>query len=185
MLFRMPPVVLTGGARARTTSKRRRRSSIITLPKLPRSSRRSRPVNIRSPTAATDSERAALQSLAQRLQRGNFSAWRSANAAQQTAAQTAAATGQVSTATDLLTGTTATATPLSGSGARRVRRKAVARRRRATPLKGGFLPALIPIIAAAIGAIPGIAGTAVGIANLKEQQRQFDRMYGSTAKPSS
>ncbi|AWO77106.1 pX [Tree shrew adenovirus 1] len=33
----------------------------------------------------------------------------------------------------------------------------VSRRR----LKGGFLPALIPIIAAAVGAIPGIASVAV------------------------
>ncbi|AAN62513.1 L2 pX 5.2 kDa protein [Human adenovirus 55] len=37
------------------------------------------------------------------------------------------------------------------------------RRRRAIrkQLRGGFLPALIPIIAAAIGAIPGIASVAV------------------------
>lgn len=38
----------------------------------------------------------------------------------------------------------------------RRRRRAVHRR-----MKGGFLPALIPIIAAAIGAIPGIASVAV------------------------
>lgn len=43
---------------------------------------------------------------------------------------------------------------LGGSGLRR--RRAVHRR-----LKGGILPALIPIIAAAIGAIPGIASVAV------------------------
>ncbi|ACH90451.1 L2 pMu [Human adenovirus 41] len=39
-----------------------------------------------------------------------------------------------------------------GSG----RRRALRRR-----MKGGFLPALIPIIAAAIGAIPGIASVAL------------------------
>lgn len=32
---------------------------------------------------------------------------------------------------------------------------------RKRPLKGGFLPALIPIIAAAIGAVPGIASVAL------------------------
>lgn len=34
-------------------------------------------------------------------------------------------------------------------------------RRRGRRLRGGFLPALVPIIAAAIGAIPGIAGVAI------------------------
>uniref|UniRef100_A0AAU7E153 PX protein n=1 Tax=Cardioderma bat adenovirus TaxID=3141913 RepID=A0AAU7E153_9ADEN len=43
---------------------------------------------------------------------------------------------------------------LLGSGARRK----CGRRRR---LRGGFLPALIPIIAAAIGAVPGIASVAL------------------------
>ncbi|AGK27136.1 pX [Baboon adenovirus 3] len=41
---------------------------------------------------------------------------------------------------------------MAGSG----RRRALRRR-----MKGGILPALIPIIAAAIGAIPGIASVAV------------------------
>ena len=44
------------------------------------------------------------------------------------------------------------------------------------------MPALIPIIAAAIGAIPGIAGTAVGIASLNEQKRQFNQMYNNSKK---
>lgn len=35
------------------------------------------------------------------------------------------------------------------------------RRRRGRRIRGGFLPALVPIIAAAIGAIPGIAGVAI------------------------
>ncbi|QFX65714.1 pX [Mastadenovirus porcusquartum] len=39
--------------------------------------------------------------------------------------------------------------------------RGVNRRRRRRRLRGGFLPALIPIIAAAIGAIPGIASVAV------------------------
>nr|WGN96497.1 pX protein [Lemur mastadenovirus]WGN96531.1 pX protein [Lemur mastadenovirus] len=34
-------------------------------------------------------------------------------------------------------------------------------RRRRRRLRGGFLPALIPIIAAAIGAVPGIASVAL------------------------
>ncbi|AFD10568.1 pX [Simian adenovirus 18] len=46
-------------------------------------------------------------------------------------------------------------TGLAGSGLRR-RRRAVHRR-----MKGGILPALIPIIAAAIGAIPGVASVAL------------------------
>ncbi len=41
---------------------------------------------------------------------------------------------------------------MAGSG----RRRALRRR-----IKGGFLPALIPIIAAAIGAIPGVASVAL------------------------
>lgn len=43
---------------------------------------------------------------------------------------------------------------LLGSGLRR-------RVRRGRRLRGGFLPALIPIIAAAIGAVPGIASVAL------------------------
>lgn len=45
---------------------------------------------------------------------------------------------------------------LAGSGLRLRRRRAVHRR-----MKGGFLPALIPLIAAAIGAIPGVASVAL------------------------
>lgn len=44
---------------------------------------------------------------------------------------------------------------------RRRRRCAGAPRRRVKNMKGGFLPALVPIIAAAIGAIPGIASVAL------------------------
>ncbi|CBI12266.1 unnamed protein product [simian adenovirus 27] len=44
-----------------------------------------------------------------------------------------------------------------GSGMRRHRRRRATSRR----LGGGFLTALIPIIAAAIGAVPGIASVAV------------------------
>nr|APD78434.1 pX [Simian adenovirus 13] len=44
-----------------------------------------------------------------------------------------------------------------GSGLSRHRRRRAVRGR----MKGGILPALIPIIAAAIGAIPGIASVAV------------------------
>lgn len=186
----MPSVVLTGGRARRVAAKRRRRVGTVTLPKLPRSAgKRSRPVvAVRSPAAASPAERAALQSLAQRLQRGNFSHWRSANtgAATQAAAQAAASSGAPATAVDLTTGTTATATPLTGSGRARKRATASRRKRSKTALRGGFFPALIPLIAAAIGAIPGIAGTAVGIASLKEQQRQFNeqqkqfnRMYGN------
>nr|WJJ54613.1 MAG: pX protein [Otus scops adenovirus] len=169
----MPSVLLTGG-RARRGSSRRR----IRLPKLPRAPRRRRaPVVLPTTATASASERAALQNLAQRLQRGNFNSWRSANTsaspAAKEAAQLAAVTGAPATATDLVTGTTARAVPLTGSGRRR---KRVGSKR---TLKGGILPALIPIIAAAIGAIPGIAGTAVGIASLKEQQRQFNKMYGN------
>ncbi|WPS63617.1 pX [Aviadenovirus phalacrocoracidae] len=167
----MPSVVLTGGASRRSKVKRKRRSgsTLVTFPKLPRASKRSRvSVAIRPPPTASASERAALQNIAQRLQRGNFTAWRSA-------AHTAAATGSPVTATDSATGTTVHAVPIAGSGVRS-RRKTPKRSRRKT-LRGGILPALIPIIAAAIGAIPGIAGTAVGIAQLKEQQRQFNEMY--------
>lgn len=184
-IFRMPSVVLTGGRARRVPAKRRRRVG-VKIPRLPKS-RRTRPVvAIKSPGTATASERAALQNLAQRLQRGNFTHWRSANTnsspATNTAAQSAATSGQPTTAIDLITGTTASATPISGTGRRR--RRTAYRKRRG--LKGGFFPALIPLIAAAIGAIPGIAGTAVGIASLKEQQRQFNeqqkqfnRMYGN------
>ncbi|BCZ16701.1 core protein precursor pX [Aviadenovirus bubonis] len=172
----MPSVLLTGG-RSRRASGRRR----VRLPKLPRPSRRRRaPVVLPTTATATASERAALQSLAQRLQRGSFSHWRSAtNSSNSTptvareAAHAAAATGSPATATDLMTGATARAVPLTGSGRRRCKRST-----RSRTMKGGFLPALIPIIAAAIGAIPGIAGTAVGIANLQEQKRQFNKMYG-------
>ncbi len=45
---------------------------------------------------------------------------------------------------------------MAGSGLNRRRRRAMRRR-----LSGGFLPALIPIIAAAIGTIPGIASVAL------------------------
>ncbi|AOW42081.1 pX [Pigeon adenovirus 2a] len=180
----MPAVILSGG---RT---RRKSSSRVRIPKLPARSRRRRaPVTIPQPASATASERAALQSLAQRLQRGNFSAWKNAavgngpSPAATEAARAAALTGAPATATDLVTGTTATAMPLGGSGRRRTSRRkssATRSRMRSKALKGGFLPALIPIIAAAIGAIPGIAGTAVGIASLQEQKRQFNRMYGKT-----
>ena len=43
--------------------------------------------------------------------------------------------------------------PRRGGGSRR--------RYRRGPMRGGILPALVPIIAAAIGAIPGIASVAV------------------------
>ena len=190
----MPAVVLTGGRSAS-----RRRSSVsrrkLTVPKL-RTRRRSRRgassaskrktsplVTVPSPATASPSERAALQNLAQRLQRGHYTAWRSANyppPAASEAALAAASSGEPATARDLTTGTTAVAVPLSGSGSVRRRRTSVTgsgTRRSRKQLKGGILPALIPIIAAAIGAIPGIAGTAVGIASLKEQQRQFNKMY--------
>ncbi|WXH80955.1 MAG: pX protein [Psittacine adenovirus 12] len=178
----MPSTILLSGSGGR----RRRSSRIrqVRLPKLPRAGKRkARPVTLPATATATQSERAALQSLAQRLQRGNFSAWRSANytsPAAQEAARLAAQTGAPATATDLVTGTTASATPLQGSGRRRPRKSSTRSKRCRNSLSGGFLPALIPIIAAAIGAIPGIAGTAVGIANLKEQQRQFDRLYGKS-----
>lgn len=174
----MPSVVLTGGRARRVQAKRRRRVG-VKIPRLPKTKRTRPVVAIKSPGTATASERAALQNLAQRLQRGNFSHWRSANSntspAASTAAQVAANSGAPATATDLITGTTASATPISGSGRRR--RRATYRKRRG--LKGGFFPGLIPLIAAAIGAIPGIAGTAVGIASLKEQQRQFNKLYGN------
>ena len=192
----MPAVVLTGGRSAS-----RRRSSVsrrkLTVPKL-RTKRRNRRgassaskkktsplVTVPSPATASPSERAALQNLAQRLQRGHYTAWRSANyppPAASEAALAAASSGEPVTARDLTTGTTAVAVPFSGSGSVRRRRSRTGvtgsgTRRSRKHLKGGILPALIPIIAAAIGAIPGIAGTAVGIASLKEQQRQFNKMY--------
>lgn len=166
----MPAVILTGG---RTKSKRRR--STVTLPRLPRLRKRPKYISLKNPSGNADSERAALQSLAQRFQRGNLTGWRSA--VTEAAVKTAATTGTPASATNLATGQTAHAVPLNGSGIRRITKKRVVRKtgvRRKKPLKGGFLPALIPIIAAAIGAIPGIAGTAVGIANLKEQQRQYN-----------
>lgn len=57
-------------------------------------------------------------------------------------------------------------TRLAGSGRRRrpLRTMAVRQRRRlrcGRRMRGGFLPALIPIIAAAIGAVPGIASVAL------------------------
>ncbi|QEJ80773.1 protein X [Southern Psittacara leucophthalmus aviadenovirus] len=172
---RMPSVLLTGGRRRAPRTKK------VRIPKLPKARRRrAQPILLPSTATATASERAALQNLAQRLQRGDISAWRSANYAPNgvatEAAKLAAATGRPATATDIVTGATANAVPLSGTGPKRSRRRGSATKRRA--MKGGFLPALIPIIAAAIGAIPGIAGTAVGIANLQEQKRQFDKMYG-------
>lgn len=170
----MPSVVLTGGRASRVSAKRRRRAGQIKIPKLPKTKRTRPVVAIKSPATASASERAALQNLAQRLQRGNFSHWLPASGT--AAAQAAASTGRTVTATDLSTGSTSTAVPLSGSGRRR---RGSSRRVSKKQLKGGFLPALIPIIAAAIGAIPGIAGTAVGIANLQEQKRQFNKMYGN------
>ena len=193
----MPAVVLTGGrisvgkrrsAAAATTSRRRMPASKLrsTRGRARRgglngssSKRKSRSlaVSVPAPATASSAERAALANLATRLQRGQFTAWRSANypaPAASEAALAAAKSGAPATARDLTTGTTATAVPVSGSGATRRSRT---RRRGGKQLKGGILPALIPIIAAAIGAIPGIAGTAVGIASLKEQQRQFDKMY--------
>lgn len=189
----MAAVLLTGGrSRRRRTSgstrrfpsastrRRRRRVSAVTVPKIRSRTRRRRGAAAAlsaasSSTAglASASERAALQNLATRLQRGNFTAWRSADpsVAATEAARAAASTGNTALVEDLSTGITAEATPLTGTG----RRRRVSRR----SLKGGFLPALIPIIAAAIGAIPGIAGTAVGIANLQEQKRQFNKMYGN------
>lgn len=167
----MPAVVLTGG---RSKSKRRRSS--VSLPRLPRIRKRPKYITVKNPSGNAESERAALQSLAQRFQRGNFTGWRSA--VTETAAKSAAATGSPVSATNLTTGQVAHAVPLLGSGIRRNKRRRVNsnknKNRRNSTLRGGFLPALIPIIAAAIGAIPGIAGTAVGIANLKEQQRQYN-----------
>ncbi|APC26065.1 pX [Bat mastadenovirus G] len=49
-------------------------------------------------------------------------------------------------------------TPFSGRGRRRTR---TVKRMRCGRMKGGFLPALIPLIAAAIGAVPGIASVAL------------------------
>lgn len=192
----MPAVVLTGGRvsvgkrRSATTASRRRMPASKLRSTRGRARRgrlngssskrksRSLPVSVPAPATASSAERAALANLATRLQRGQFTAWRSANypaPAASEAALAAAKSGAPATAKDLTTGTTATAVPVSGSGASR--RSRTRRRRGGKQLKGGILPALIPIIAAAIGAIPGIAGTAVGIASLKEQQRQFDKMY--------
>lgn len=49
---------------------------------------------------------------------------------------------------------------LNGTGLRRRKRSSCCKRRR-RGMRGGILPALIPIIAAAIGAVPGIASVAV------------------------
>ncbi|ANG08561.1 pX protein [Equine adenovirus 1] len=51
-------------------------------------------------------------------------------------------------------------TRLAGSGRRRRTRKIGTSR-----MRGGFLPALIPLIAAAIGAVPGIASVALQAAH--------------------
>ncbi|UKI59082.1 ORF14 protein [Canine mastadenovirus A] len=48
-------------------------------------------------------------------------------------------------------------TKITGAGRRRGRRTRI----RCGRIKGGFLPALIPLIAAAIGAVPGIASVAL------------------------
>nr|WGL40803.1 major core protein [Tawny frogmouth aviadenovirus A] len=183
----MPNLVLTGGRARRSASRRtssRRRPAALRLPKLPRGARGRRrraaaSVSVPSVATASASEREALRNLAQRLQRGNYAGWRTADtptAAASEAARTAAATGQPAVAMDLQTGSVSQAVPLSGSGRRRRTTTSSGGRKRKS-LRGGFLPALIPIIAAAIGAIPGIAGTAVAVANLKEQQRQFNKMY--------
>lgn len=164
----MPSVVLTGGR-----TKRRRSSSTIKLPKLPKSRKRPKYVTVKNPSGSAESERAALQTLAQRFQRGNLSGWKSA--VTEAAARSAASSGTPVTATNLVTGHSVRAVPITGSGYRRRRSvKRKARTKRTPTIRGGILPALIPIIAAAIGAIPGIAGTAVGIASLKEQQRQYN-----------
>ncbi|UVW56777.1 pX protein [Fowl adenovirus] len=178
----MPAVLLTGG---RATSKRKfstkqRRKKAVSVPKIrSRSGKRSgvrkrSSISVPVSGTASASERAALQNLAQRLQRGNYTAWRSADpsVAASEAAKAAAASGAAAYVRDLTTGTAAEAVPLTGTGRRR---RTGARR----SMRGGFFPALIPLIAAAIGAIPGIAGTAVGIASLKEQQRQFNKLYGN------
>ncbi|BBJ21546.1 core protein precursor pX [Crane-associated adenovirus 1] len=168
----MPSVMLLGGKSRRTRSTKRKRrstkSSIISIPRIPTSRRRTRrtttrPVVIQSPVDIATSERAALQNLASRLQRGNFTKWRSANV-QSAAANASAESGQPMTAYNTLTGDTAHAVPIATHSGE---------------MRGGILPALIPIIAAAIGAIPGIAGTAVGIASLQEQKRQFNQMYNN------
>lgn len=39
-------------------------------------------------------------------------------------------------------------------------------------LQGGFLPLLIPLIAAAIGAVPGIASAAIAAKQLQQSQKQ-------------
>lgn len=204
----MPAVVLTGGravGKRRAASSSSRRRSRVSLAKFRRGGNRSRrgatsgsskrsrtssSVTVPSPATASPSERAALQNLAQRLQRGHFTAWRSANypsPAASEAAKAAASSGERATARDLTTGTTAVAVPLTGTGGVRRKRRLVGNgsrrsQRRGRQLKGGILPALIPIIAAAIGAIPGIAGTAVGIASLNEQKRQFNQMYNNSKK---
>lgn len=50
---------------------------------------------------------------------------------------------------------------------RRPRRSLRSRRR----MRGGFLPFLIPLAAAAIGAIPGIASTIISAEALKREKR--------------
>ncbi|ADM53799.1 pX [Turkey adenovirus 1] len=186
----MPAVVLTGGRVRRSAGKARSRRRKVRVPKAGRRGRASKrsPVLVPSTSTATPAERAALQNLATRLARGQYASWRPAeytSPAVQEAAKAAASSGSSATARDTSTGTTAQAVPLTG-GARGLRRRLAGcassskGRRGRRSLKGGFLPALIPIIAAAIGAIPGIAGTAVGIASLQEQKRQFNKMYGNS-----
>lgn len=181
----MPSVLLTGGR-----TRKRKRGSRLKLPRLPRGrTRRPRAIAISSPVTASDAERAALQQLATRLQRGSqWTQWRSANSntggTVGLAARAAAQTGQPAVAHNPSTGTTSEATPMEIGGgrvarSRRGKRASASGTRRSRRLKGGFLPALIPIIAAAISAIPGIAGTAVGIANLQEQKRQFNKVHGN------
>lgn len=176
----MPSVVLTGG-RAK-----RRRSSVIKLPRLPKR-KRTKYVTVQNPTGNAEAERAALRTLAQRFQRGSYGGLKTTV---NEAARAAAAIGAPVTATNVMTGQSAHAVPLSGGAKKRKRTARSRSTKRAKRLRGGFFPALIPLIAAAIGAIPGIAGTAVGIANLKEQQRQYneqmklqreqmERLYGN------
>lgn len=45
------------------------------------------------------------------------------------------------------------------------RRRAICGGRRSKKMRGGFLPLLAPIIAAAVGAIPGIASVALAAKN--------------------
>ncbi|UYD40944.1 core protein precursor pX [Fowl aviadenovirus 2] len=163
----MPAVVLTGGRTARAN----RRASTASRRRLPasklRATRRTRrsvngskkkrspnvAVAVPSPTTASAAERAALQNLATRLQRGQFTAWRSANypaPAASEAALAAAQSGAPATARDMTTGTTATAVPVSGAGiacSTRRRRNGVSggrTRRRGKQLKGEFYPLSYP-----------------------------------------